>query len=110
MIRLLCLLSLCAGFVAAPLRAEVQDATAAGFTSLNTAAVDAPVARVFFAFLEITRWWHPDHTYWGDAANLYLEPRVGGFFGERQRTQYNSPGLHFCLFFVRRALRKSTRT
>jgi uncharacterized protein YndB with AHSA1/START domain len=82
--RATCLIALGVILFSAPLAAEVQDAATTGFTSLNTAEIAAPVDQVFAAFLAIEHWWHPDHTYWGDAAGLYLEPRVGGFFGERQ--------------------------
>ena len=32
--------------------------------------------------IEPAAWWHPDHTYSGDAGNLTLDPRAGGLWRE----------------------------
>jgi uncharacterized protein YndB with AHSA1/START domain len=70
-------------FLAAPAAAEVVDSAAGGFTSRTVVTIDAPPARVYEAFTaEIVRWWDPAHTWTGDAANLRLDPRAGGIFGE----------------------------
>ena len=67
-----------------PTTAEVVDAAESGFTVRTQLEVAAPPAQVYTALTdEIARWWHPDHTYSGDSANLYLEARAGGIFGER---------------------------
>lgn len=59
--------------------AEVTDAAADGFTVENsrTAPVGAIVA--WKALVEdVNRWWPKDHTWWGEASTLSIEPRAGG--------------------------------
>lgn len=73
--------------VAAP--AEVRDASRAGFTSENVATVPVDATAAWTAVVdEVGLWWLADHTWWGDAAKLSIEPRAGGCFceidGERQ--------------------------
>lgn len=64
--------------------AEVVDATGAGFTSRTTRVIAAGPADVYRALVgDIGRWWNPDHTYSGNAANLSLDDRAGGLFLEK---------------------------
>jgi uncharacterized protein YndB with AHSA1/START domain len=63
-------------------RAEVLDSGDTGFTieHVRTVALEADAA---WARLIIPAdWWHPDHTWSTDAANLSLDPRAGGCFCE----------------------------
>lgn len=67
-----------------PAAAEVLDAAPGGFALRNTA--DVPVApdaawRVLVG--EVDAWWPRDHTWWGAASTLSIEPRAGGCFCER---------------------------
>lgn len=42
----------------------------------------APPAVVFDRIVAVDRWWNPQHSYSGKAANLRIEPRAGGCFCE----------------------------
>lgn len=69
--------------------AEVRDASSAGFTSENVATVPVDTTVAWTAVVDdVGCWWLADHTWWGDAAKLSIEPRAGGCFceidGERQ--------------------------
>jgi len=88
--------------LAAPLRGEVVESTAAGFLVRNTATINAPPATVFAELTDrIGGWWDPAHTLSNDAHNLSLEAKPGGCFCERlpdgggvqhMRVVYASPG------------------
>lgn len=54
-----------------------------GFTTTARVTVRGTPATVYAALVDVGRWWSPDHTYSGDAANLTLEPRAGGCFCEK---------------------------
>jgi uncharacterized protein YndB with AHSA1/START domain len=92
---------LCA-ILAVPLRGEVIESTAAGFLVRNTAAINAPPAKVYTALTDgVGRWWDPAHTLSNDARNLSLDAKPGGCFCERlpdggglehMRVIYASPG------------------
>jgi len=70
--------------VAAPLQGEVIESTAAGFLVRNTAAINAPPAKVFTALTDgVGGWWDPAHTFSHDARNLSLDAKPGGCFCER---------------------------
>ena len=68
--------------MAAPAQAEVISATSAGFAVEAKAVVAVPPAEVYAALGRIGRWWESSHTYSGNAANMRLEPRIGGCFCE----------------------------
>jgi len=63
-------------------RAEVIDAQPGGFTVRDSFTIAAPPARVWEALAKVGAWWDPAHTYSGDAANLRIELRPGGFWQE----------------------------
>jgi uncharacterized protein YndB with AHSA1/START domain len=68
---------------ALPASAEVVDAGATGFSIKVNAEVNAPPGTVFRMLSEqIGRWWDSAHTFSGNAANMTIEPRVGGCFCE----------------------------
>lgn len=83
---------LCAAFalchaLAAP--AAVKDAGPSGFTLENSETVPVDPATAWTALVEnVGRWWPADHTWWGDASKLSIQPRAGGCFceidGDRQ--------------------------
>ena len=78
------------------------ESTAAGFLVRNTAAINAPPAKVYAALTDgVARWWDPVHTFSHDARNLTLDAKPGGCFCERlpdgggvehMRVVYASPG------------------
>ena len=72
------------GIFAAPLRGEVVESTAAGFLVRNTAAINAPPAKVYAALTEgVGGWWDPAHTFSHDARSLSVDAKPGGCFCER---------------------------
>lgn len=69
--------------VSPALRGEVIDANAVGFSTRHSVAVAAPRMTVYKALVsDVGSWWNPDHTVSGNAASLYIEPRVHGCFCE----------------------------
>ena len=74
---------LCA-MLAAPVRSEVIESTAAGFSVRTVAAIKAPPAKVYAALTDrVGGWWDPAHTFSHDARNLSLDAKPGGCFCER---------------------------
>ena len=70
--------------LAAPLRGEVIESTAAGFLIRNTAAINAPPAKVYAALTDgVGGWWDPAHAFSHDAHNLSVDAKPGGCFCER---------------------------
>jgi hypothetical protein len=66
----LLLLTLTVAAAAAPARAEVNDATAQGFTTENVEVVAAPPDRVWAALVrEVNAWWPRGHTWWPVSAS-----------------------------------------
>ena len=59
-------------------RAEVVDASAAGFEVKQVATIAAPANKVWAALLLPGQWWSGKHSWSGGARNLSLEARVGG--------------------------------
>jgi len=73
-------------FLSLPLlcQAEVSSSSDAGFTVTQAVTTKASVKRAWQGMMgHIDQWWHPDHTWSGDADNLYIKPRIGGCFCER---------------------------
>lgn len=83
-------LFLALGLAWTPLAApRVLDQSPAGFTVENTVEVGVDSRRAWQALVqEVGRWWPPDHTWYGNAAGLFIEARAGGCFcehhGDRQ--------------------------
>lgn len=69
---------------ALPSSGEVKVAAADRFQVEVAVETGAPPERVYQALVgEVGRWWHPDHTYSGNPANLSIEGVPGGCFCER---------------------------
>ncbi len=62
--------------------AGVADQSATGFSLEETARIAAPPDKVYAALIEPARWWSPEHTFSGSAANLTLDARAGGCWCE----------------------------
>lgn len=62
--------------------AEVIDSAANGFTITNHAAVQTDANRAYAAILKIGNWWSSEHTFFGNAKHMSLDPNVGGCFCE----------------------------
>jgi hypothetical protein len=68
--------------------AAVIDATASGFTIENRADVPTDAMTTWKALVDdVGEWWPRDHTWWGEASELTIEPRAGGCFCERNGAQ-----------------------
>lgn len=88
------LASACAATVAVslaamlPAHAEVRDKSTTGFTVENSQWVPVASGLAWRTLVDVSRWWPSDHTWWGDAAKLSIDPVAGGCFceidGERQ--------------------------
>lgn len=63
--------------------AEVADAEAGGFTTINETIIDAPRDVVWRSAIgEIGRWWSSAHTISGEASRLSIDARPQGCFCE----------------------------
>jgi len=81
--RLLHALAALALLSAMPAAAEVTGSGPLGFVSRHEVVVKASPKEVWLALIAPARWWTPDHTWSGDAANLSLTPQAGGCFCEK---------------------------
>jgi hypothetical protein len=61
----------------APASAEVVSASANGFEVQESVQLVAPPAQAWNALEQVDRWWDPEHTYSGKAANMRLALSVG---------------------------------
>lgn len=61
---------------------EVSQVADDAFEIRHHAAVSKDAAAAFAATTAVARWWHPDHTWSGDATHLSLDARAGGCFCE----------------------------
>ena len=77
--------------LAQPVHAEVTALDDAGFVSRNEVTVPTAPAAVWQELVAINRWWSGDHTYSGDAANLYLDPQATGCFCEKLPVPEGAP-------------------
>jgi uncharacterized protein YndB with AHSA1/START domain len=64
-------------------RAEVISISGTGFEIQKTFHVASSAAKAYAVLLTPSRWWSSDHTYSGNAANLTLDPRIGGCWCEK---------------------------
>lgn len=68
---------------ASPAAAEVKSVETNGFVVQQVRTIAAPADRVWAALQTPGAWWDPDHSWSGNAANMTLEPVVGGCFCEK---------------------------
>jgi uncharacterized protein YndB with AHSA1/START domain len=92
------LLAVAAAWFAPSAKAEIKDATPAGFTLENKRVVPVAPEAAFHALVQdVDRWWPKDHSWWGKNAKFRIEPKAGGCFceegGERS-------ALHMLVTFV----------
>lgn len=67
-----------------PAHAEVLHAAESGFVVRHERTLLAPPETAWRMLIgHVGEWWHPDHTYAGDASSLYIEARPLGCFCER---------------------------
>jgi len=65
-----------------PARADIVTRSETGFVVRLASEVTAPPAEAWKTILTPAQWWQSQHTFSGDAANLKLDPQVGGCFCE----------------------------
>ncbi len=66
------------------LGAEVKEAKPQGFTIENVRVVATDPDSAWAALVDdVDSWWPRDHTWWGEASTLSIEPRAGGCFCDR---------------------------
>lgn len=64
--------------------AMIMDSSAAGFTLRFEAKTKQSAEKSYKALTNsIDQWWSSEHTYTGDAKNMYIEDHQGGCFCER---------------------------
>ena len=78
-------------------QAEVINSSANGFVIEIKASVAASPEDSYAQFLRIGEWWDSDHSWFGSADNLTLEPVIGGCFCERSG---NKQAQHMQVSFV----------
>lgn len=66
---------------------EVVKATDSFFHIKIEARVKASPEESYAQFIRIGEWWSSDHTWFGDAKNMTLEPKAGGCFCEKSDGQ-----------------------
>ncbi|WP_173206647.1 hypothetical protein [Sphingopyxis sp. BSNA05] len=67
-------------------QAEVTNTADNGFTVQHQRVIAGDSESVWKAMIAPSRYWNPDHSWSGDAANFYLVPQAGGCFCELIRT------------------------
>lgn len=82
--------------------AAVVDSSDVGFTLKFEAQVNAAPMKCYRGVAHsVGKWWSSEHTYSGDAGNMYIEDRLGGCFCEKfptgggiehMRVVYSNPG------------------
>lgn len=70
------------GLIAPLASAEVTDAAANGFTTVNEVVIGTGRAEAWVAAMSIGRWWSSDHTVSGDASRMSIQPVTQGCFCE----------------------------
>jgi hypothetical protein len=75
--------SLAALAFAAPVAAEVTASSETGFVSRNSVEVKASPQESWKALILPGSWWNGDHTYSGDAANMWMDAQATGCFCEK---------------------------
>lgn len=66
------------------LNATVVDSTDHGFTTLNKVTIKASPEEVYEQFVtHIGKWWSDEHSWSGQASNIYIEAKIGGCWCER---------------------------
>lgn len=67
---------------ALPAAADITASSPDHYTLRQEAVSTLSPEDMWDRLLQPEVWWHPDHTYSGDASNLSLTPKAGGFWME----------------------------
>lgn len=63
-------------------QAEIVEASGGRYVLKHEARSNLAPADLWARLIKPETWWHPDHTYSGDAGNLSVEPTAGGLWRE----------------------------
>jgi hypothetical protein len=74
--------ALLASLTTSPVLADVADAAANGFTTINEVVVQATPQAAWVAAIAVGDWWSSDHTISGDASRMSIEAETQGCFCE----------------------------
>lgn len=77
--------------------ADVVHKAKDGFELKIATSVPATPEQAYKKFVDIGSWWSAEHTWWGKAENLSLEPKAGGCFCE---IEGDKSVLHMTVAFV----------
>ncbi len=70
--------------VSLPAAAEIIQSDGNGFTVSHSIEINAEPVVVYTTMTRhIDQWWNGDHSWSGDASNLYMKTEIGGCFCER---------------------------
>lgn len=72
-----------ASAVCVPAGAAVVASSPNGFEVRHSVTLVAAPDTAWATFVDVGRWWSPEHSWSGDAANMTLDPRLGGCWCER---------------------------
>lgn len=89
--RMLPLAGLALALVASPAAAEVVAQSDAGFVTRTAVTVKADPAATWLALIAPAGWWNAEHTYSGDARNLYIDTQATGCFCEKLPPTKDAP-------------------
>jgi hypothetical protein len=64
-------------------QAEVTQSGDSSFAVSHSITTTASTEQSWAAMQRIAEWWHPDHSWSGDAGNFYIKAELGGCFCER---------------------------
>lgn len=70
-------------FLVATARADIVESSDSHYVLKHEATSSLAPDALWARFIIPADWWHPDHTYSGDANNLSLQPNAGGLWLER---------------------------
>lgn len=84
--RLPSAIALAAAATCMPATAAISSATPSGFLITHAVEVRAGARAAYQAIGQVGRWWSPEHTYSGSAANMRLDLTAGGCFCESWST------------------------
>ncbi|MCB2058741.1 MAG: SRPBCC family protein, partial [Novosphingobium sp.] len=80
-----------AGLLAQPLHAEVTDQFDNGFAIALSAETTAGKSDAWKMLTAPAQWWSSEHTWSGDAANLYIDSQATGCFCEKLPRPADAP-------------------
>lgn len=78
-------LAFAAAMPLAPVAAEIESQSDAGFAVKHQVQIKALPDKVWEVLSALNRWWDPQHSFTGNSENFFLDMQAGGCFCERIR-------------------------